>query len=61
MQFGRLMVTSVFSKQNGKKSEITVEGGAQIQEFEVKADQYEQNKHFFLSHYFRDQYEQAVF
>ena len=60
LQFGRLMVTSVLSKQNGKKSEITVEGGAQIQEFEVKADQYEQNKHFFLSHYFRDSYEQAV-
>ncbi|MBL4624840.1 MAG: cell surface protein SprA [Flavobacteriales bacterium] len=60
LQFGRLMVTSVFSKQNGKKSEITVEGGAQIQEFEVKADQYEQNKHFFLAHYFRDSYENAV-
>ncbi|MBL4652954.1 MAG: cell surface protein SprA [Flavobacteriales bacterium] len=60
LQFGRLMVASVLSQQKGEKSEINVQGGAQIQEFEVKADQYEQNKHFFLSHYFRDNYEHAA-
>ncbi|RMG76129.1 MAG: cell surface protein SprA, partial [Bacteroidetes bacterium] len=60
LQFGRLMVTSVFSQQQGEKKEIEVQGGAQIQKFEIKADQYDQNRHFFLSHFFRDLYEQAL-
>ena len=37
-----------------------VEGGAQITEYEVKADQYDDNRHYFLNHYFRDTYEAAV-
>ena len=49
MQFGKLMVTSVFSQEKGKKSEIDVKGGAQTSEFIIKADQYEDNKHFFLA------------
>lgn len=60
LQFGRLTVTSVFSQQKGETSEIEIKGGAQIQDFEVNADEYEANKHFFLSHYFRDQYERAL-
>lgn len=60
LQFGRLYVTSVLSQQKGRRSEIEVQGGAQINEFEVKADEYEQNKHFFLAHHFRDTYEESV-
>ncbi|MBL4656944.1 MAG: cell surface protein SprA, partial [Flavobacteriales bacterium] len=60
MQFGKLMVTSVFSQEKGKKSEIDVKGGAQTSEFIVKADQYEENKHFFLAEYFKDNYEAAL-
>jgi len=60
LRFGRLTVTSVLSQQRGKKSEIEVEGGAQIQNFSVSSDEYEDNKHFFLSQYMRDQYETAV-
>lgn len=60
LKFGRLSVTSVFSQQRGKKSEIEVKGGAQITKFELKADRYEANKHYFLSHYFRDNYEEAM-
>lgn len=60
MKFGKLDVTTVLSQQRGKKSEIQVRGGAQIKDFEVKADNYEDNRHFFLAHYFRDIYEEAV-
>jgi len=60
MQFGKLMVTSVFSQEKGKKSEIDVKGGAQTSEFIIKADQYEDNKHFFLAEYFKDNYEVAL-
>ncbi|HOT89671.1 MAG TPA: cell surface protein SprA, partial [Bacteroidales bacterium] len=39
---------------------IEVSGGAQISEFEVKADQYEENKHYFLSQYYRNKYNGAL-
>jgi cell surface protein SprA len=60
LQFGKTTVTSVFSQQKGKTSTIEVSGGAQTNKFELKADQYEENKHFFLSQYFRNNYEKAL-
>lgn len=56
LQFGRLTMTTILSQQRGKKQEVTIQGGAQTQQFAVNADNYEGNKHFFLSHYFRDNY-----
>jgi cell surface protein SprA len=58
LQFGRLTATSIFSQQRGKKQEVSVQGGAQTMYFNVGADNYETNKHFFLGHYFRDNYDQ---
>jgi cell surface protein SprA len=60
MQFGKLRVTSVFSQQRGESQVIEASGGAQTSEFEVTADDYDVNKHFFLSDYFRDTYEDAM-
>ncbi len=60
LQFGRLTVTALASQQKGKKSEVEVTGGAQVSKFEIEADNYEANKHYFLSHYFRDQYNTAL-
>lgn len=60
LRFGRLTVTSVASMQRGQRSEIDVQGGAQITEFELGIDQYEEDKHYFLNHFFRDNYEQAT-
>ena len=59
-QFGRLRNTTVFSQQKGERKEIEVEGGAQTQLFDIRADNYEANKHYFLSNWFRDQYDQAL-
>tara|TARA_R110002096_G_scaffold109056_12_gene238712 strand:+ start:36057 stop:43514 length:7458 start_codon:yes stop_codon:yes gene_type:complete len=60
LQFGRLRVTTVFSQEKGEKKEINVSGGAQVQEFEKSAAQYEENRHFFLSHLFREEYEKNL-
>lgn len=60
LKFGKLNVTSVLSKQNGETQVIQVKGGAQEHDFEIKADEYDANRHFFLSHYFRDNYNQAL-
>ena len=59
-QWGRLYNTTVFSQQKGERSEIEVEGGAQTQEFDIRADDYEANRHYFLSQFFVDQYDEAM-
>ena len=60
LQFGRLTATTIFSQQRGKREEINVSGGAQVSNFELKADQYEANKHYFLAHHFREDYDRAM-
>ncbi|MDZ7740103.1 MAG: cell surface protein SprA [Bacteroidales bacterium] len=49
-----------FPSRKGESSTLEVKGGAQQNDFEVHADEYEANKHFFLSHYFRDIYNDAM-
>lgn len=60
LKFGRLTVTSIFSKQNSQSQVLEVRGGAQSREFSIQADEYEANKHFFLSHYFYDNYNRSL-
>lgn len=60
LQFGRLTWTSVISQQKSKKETMVIENGSQQQTFEIKADQYEENKHFFLSQYFRNNFDYAL-
>ena len=60
LQFGNLRVTSVFSQQRGESSVINVQGGAQLTEYSVTVDDYDANKHFFLSDFFRDNYNKAL-
>jgi cell surface protein SprA len=60
MQFGKLTVTTVLSQQKGQSSVVEVKGGAQLTDFEIYADEYEANRHFFLSQYFRDIYDDAL-
>ena len=60
LQFGRLTLNLVASQQKSERESITLEGGSQFQEFEVKADEYDENRHFFLTHYNRDHFEEAL-
>jgi len=60
MQFGKLTVTTVMSQQKGESSVLEVKGGAQLSNFEISADEYEANRHFFLSQFFRDIYDDAL-
>ncbi|WP_421764233.1 cell surface protein SprA [Ekhidna sp.] len=57
LQFGKLYVTTVLSQQRGRNETLTIESGFQGREFEVQAADYEENRHFFLGHFFRDNYE----
>lgn len=60
MQFGKLTVTTVLSQQKGQTTQIQTKGGAQTNTFSISADQYEANRHFFLSGYFRNHYNEAL-
>ncbi|MDR2887711.1 MAG: cell surface protein SprA [Bacteroidales bacterium] len=60
MQFGKMTVTTVLSQQKGESSVIDVKGGAQVSEYEIYADDYEANRHFFISQYFRDIYDESL-
>ncbi|MFT7120350.1 MAG: cell surface protein SprA [Neolewinella sp.] len=60
LQFGHLKLTAIASQQRSQREKLTIEGGAQLAEFEVYADSYDENRHFFLSHYNRDVYEESL-
>ncbi len=59
-QFGKLTLTGVFSEQRSQSSSVNIQGGATTTEFEIWGDQYEQNRHYFLAHYFRNNYERFL-
>ena len=60
LQFGRMTVTAVAARQDGKLDEIVIGGGGQGRTFQIKADQYEPYRHFFLSQFFRANYEKSL-
>ncbi|MEZ4958433.1 MAG: cell surface protein SprA [Saprospiraceae bacterium] len=59
-QWGRLRLTGVASQQKSEREEITLQGGSQFQDFMVNADEYDENRHFFLTHYNRNNFEEAL-
>ena len=60
LKFGNLMVTAVASQKNSTSETMTITGGAEENEFYFRADEYEENKHFFLSQFFRDHYNEYL-
>ena len=60
LKFGKTTVTSVVSYQESESKNIAVQGGAQTNEFNISCLDYEENRHFFLSQFFREQYESAL-
>ncbi|MBD5356441.1 MAG: cell surface protein SprA [Bacteroides sp.] len=57
LQFGKLTLTGLVSQQNSESQTITTQGGVQTTKFSIKADEYDANRHFFLSQYFYDNYD----
>ena len=57
LQFGKLTATALVSQQNSESQTVNTRGGAQTTEFSINADEYDQNRHFFLAHWFRDNYD----
>ncbi len=57
LQFGKLTATMLVSQQNSESKTVNTKGGVQTTDFSVNADQYDQNRHFFLSQYFYENYD----
>jgi len=57
LQFGKLTATALVSQQNSTTQTVNTSGGAQTTEFYLTADKYDQNRNFFLGHFFRDNYD----
>lgn len=57
LKFGKLEATIIGSQQQGQKQNIQVQGGAQVTNFEIQASNYEANRHYFLSDYFMNNYD----
>ena len=60
MRFGNLDITAVVAQQRSKQDCITLRGGSQGKNFEIKGSLYDENRHFFLAQYFRDNYEKSL-
>jgi cell surface protein SprA len=60
LQFGRTTVTGLFSEQQSQSNTVVVQDGAQTNKFNLKATDYEENKHFFIGHLFRENYDKAL-
>ena len=59
-QFGRLKLQTVVSQKKSNSRSVSSKGGVQTTAFELNAANYEENRHFFLSLYFRDCYDGAM-
>ena len=60
LQFGRLKLQTVLSQKKSSSKSVSSRGGVQLTPFEIDAANYEENRHFFLSFYFRDRYDASM-
>lgn len=60
LQFGKTTVTAVISQQNSESKTVVAEAGAYINPFELRATDYDDNRHFFISQYFRENYNNSL-
>ncbi len=60
LQFGKLYVTTILASQKSQRQNVNLQGGSASQTFEIKADEYEENRHFLVAQYFRDNYNRIM-
>ncbi|MFV8368404.1 cell surface protein SprA [Flavobacterium sp. LB2R40] len=60
LQFGKTTITGVFSEQKSQTKSLIAQGGGTIEDFEMFALDYDSDRHFFLSQYFRSRYDKSL-
>ena len=60
LQFGKLKLQTVVSQKKSTSKSVSSKGGTQTTPFEIDVADYEENRHFFLTHYFRSIYDRSM-
>ena len=60
IQLGKLWITGVIANQKSSRQNVNLQGGATTTPFEIKVDDYEENRHFLLAQFFKDGYNKAM-
>lgn len=60
LQFGKLFITGVLANQKSQRQNVNLQGGTAATPFEIKADEYEENRHFLIGQYFKDNYNKLM-
>ena len=60
LQFGKLFVTAALANQKSTRQSVGLQGGTATQNFTKKLDDYEENRHFLLGQYFRNNYNKTM-
>lgn len=60
LQFGKLSLQTVISQKTSSSKTVSSKGGTQLTTYEIEVTNYDENRHFFLAHYFRDNYDRSM-
>ena len=60
LQFGKLTITGVLANETSQKQSVNSAGGAAVTNFSFSADAYDQNRHFLLAQYFKNNFNHAM-
>jgi len=60
LQFGKLFITTVLANQQSQRQTLGLQGGTAAQNFIVRSDEYDENRHFLMGQYFRNNYNTAM-
>ena len=60
LQFGKLYISGVLANQKSQRQSVNLQGGTSATPFEIKADEYEENRHFLIGQYFKDNYNKVL-
>ena len=60
LQFGKLFITTVLANQQSQRQSMGLQGGTTAQRFSLKTDEYDENRHFLMGQYFRNNYNTAM-
>ncbi|HRG83608.1 MAG TPA: cell surface protein SprA, partial [Chitinophagaceae bacterium] len=60
LQFGKLWVTTVLANQQSQRQTQNLQGGTAAQSFSLRSDEYDENRHFLMAQYFRNNYNAAM-
>jgi cell surface protein SprA len=60
LQFGKLRIKALVAQQESESRTINSKGKTQMTPFEISVEKYDENHHYFLAQYFRDNYDKAM-